>query len=463
MRSGSSRESSLIVGVILRILDIFFIVASARIAYNFYFDSWNVPEHYRLAYTAAALSVITLFPVFGAYRLDRGKSRLDDFGRAAFSLSSLFLLLALAAVLSKTSQSYSRVWYVLWFSLSLVTFCSNRLVFQLLLRFLRTKGYDKKCVVLVGTVDQINRVYSVLEKSVWTGLRVEKVFLLDGEDEKLLDSAMVSAGNLNDFEQMSMGLSVNEIWLCLPINRADQLQSLLNELSHTAATVRYVPDFFGFDLINHSVSQVGELPVVNLSVTPMEGWNRVLKWLEDKLLSLVILILVSPLMLALALGVKLSSPGPVFYRQERVGWNGRRFNMLKFRSMPVDNEKEGIQWGNARHKEITAFGRFIRATSLDELPQFINVLKGDMSIVGPRPERTVFVSQFKDEIPRYMQKHIVKAGITGWAQVNGWRGDTDLNKRVEHDMYYIENWSLVLDIKIILLTLFKGFVHKNAR
>jgi len=167
-------------------------------------------------------------------------------------------------------------------------------------------------------------------------------------------------------------------------------------------------------------------------------------------------------MVFLAIGVKLSSPGSVFYRQERVGWNGKTFMMFKFRSMPENVEGAGVQWGGAKHKHVTPFGAFIRKTSLDELPQFINVLKGDMSIVGPRPERPMFVEKFKDEIPDYMKKHLVKAGITGWAQINGWRGDTDLTKRIEHDLYYIENWSVWFDLRIILLTVFKGFINKNA-
>ena len=158
----------------------------------------------------------------------------------------------------------------------------------------------------------------------------------------------------------------------------------------------------------------------------------------------------------------MSSPGPILYRQERVGLNNQPFMMLKFRSMPVDTDQKGMAWGGSKDKVHTRFGRFIRKTSLDELPQFFNVLKGDMSIVGPRPERPQFVEQFKEEIPDYMRKHLVKAGITGWAQVNGWRGDTDLEARIEHDLYYIENWSIWFDLRIIALTLVRGFVHPNA-
>jgi putative colanic acid biosynthesis UDP-glucose lipid carrier transferase len=205
------------------------------------------------------------------------------------------------------------------------------------------------------------------------------------------------------------------------------------------------------------------LPIVSLSASPMDGTNRFVKAFEDRILAFIILLLITPVMLLIAIGVKLSSSGPVFFKQERLGWNGDVFTMFKFRSMPVDVEQDtGAIWAKAGEKRATKFGSFLRRTSLDELPQFINVLKGDMSIVGPRPERAIFVDKFKDEIPDYMQKHLVKAGVTGWAQINGWRGDTDLTKRIEYDMYYIENWSLWFDLKIIFMSVFKGFVHKNA-
>jgi putative colanic acid biosynthesis UDP-glucose lipid carrier transferase len=208
---------------------------------------------------------------------------------------------------------------------------------------------------------------------------------------------------------------------------------------------------------------VAGIPTLDVSVSPLHGVNRYIKEIEDRLLALIALLLISPLMLIIALGVKLSSPGPVFYKQERVGWNNRRFVILKFRSMPVDAEaNSGAVWAKPGEKRATRFGSFLRKTSLDELPQLINVLRGDMSLVGPRPERPDFVEVFKDQVPNYMKKHMVKAGITGWAQVNGWRGDTDLNQRIEHDLYYIQHWSIWFDLEIALRTVFTGFVNKNA-
>jgi len=187
-----------------------------------------------------------------------------------------------------------------------------------------------------------------------------------------------------------------------------------------------------------------------------------LKRAEDIVLSIIILTLISPIMLIVAFGVKVTSPGPIIYRQTRVTLNNKNFDMFKFRSMPIDTEKNGVQWGASKSKTNNKFSQFIRALNLDELPQFFNVLKGDMSIVGPRPERDIFIDKFAQDIPNYMGKHEVKAGITGWAQINGWRGDTSLERRIEFDLYYINNWTLWFDIKIIFLTIFKGFINKNS-
>lgn len=190
---------------------------------------------------------------------------------------------------------------------------------------------------------------------------------------------------------------------------------------------------------------------------------KVLKRTEDVILSIVILILVSPILLIIAIGIKVTSPGPVFYRQTRVTLNNKNFSMLKFRSMPESVEQHSVSWGGSQSKVNTKFGQFIRDTNLDELPQFLNVLNGDMSIVGPRPERDIFVDNFSKEIPDYAKKHMVKAGITGWAQINGWRGDTSLEKRIKFDLYYIKNWTLWFDIKIIFLTIFKSDISNTSQ
>jgi Undecaprenyl-phosphate glucose phosphotransferase len=224
-----------------------------------------------------------------------------------------------------------------------------------------------------------------------------------------------------------------------------------------------VPDVFGLASLRGGIEEFETLPIIHLRESPLYGWNRLLKRVFDIVVGAAALVGLSPMMLAIAVGIKLTSRGPVLYRQERMGLDGRRFSMLKFRSMVPDAEADtGPRWAVPDDPRRTGFGAFLRRASLDELPQLFNVLRGEMSLVGPRPERPSFVEDFRRRVPRYMLRHKVKAGITGWAQINGWRGNTSIEKRIEYDLYYIERWSLGFDIKILLQTIWLGFRHRNA-
>lgn len=381
------------------------------------------------------------------YRSWRGAQMPAMLAGVAARWAGLVGLLLLWLFVFKASQDFSRIWFVLWATAAMLLLWLERLVIYLFLRALRRRGFNLRHVALVGSGPAAENLKRRLASAGWSGYNIA-VAIPEATDA-------IALGRLSEVE-------LDEVWLALPLSNEAAIKDALHALRHSTASIRFVPDLFTLRLINHGVSDVLGVTMFDLSTSPMTGVNQLVKWLEDKVLSLLILLLISPLMILLALGVKLTSPGPVFYRQERVGLNNKPFHMLKFRSMPVDTEKTGVQWGGSAAKATTRFGQFIRKTSLDELPQFLNVLKGDMSIVGPRPERPMFVEQFKEEIPDYMKKHLVKAGITGWAQVHGWRGDTDLKTRIEYDLYYIENWSLWLDLKIIVMTVFKGFVNKNA-
>ena len=380
------------------------------------------------------------------YRSWRGSQIPSMLAGVSVRWAGLVGVLLLWLFVFKASDDFSRVWFLLWAIMSLVLLWVERLCIYLFLRTLRRKGFNLRHVALVGSGAAAENIKKRLSAAGWSGYKI------------VLDVPRADPGSLAALESAV----VDEVWLALSFSEEQAIKDALHALRHSTASIRFAPDLFALRLVNHGMSDVLGMPMYDLSTSPMTGVNQLIKWLEDKLLSALILLLISPLMLVLALGVKLTSRGPVFYRQQRVGLNNQPFNMLKFRSMPVDSEKDGVRWGGSAAKATTRFGQFIRKTSLDELPQFINVLKGDMSIVGPRPERPMFVEQFKEEIPDYMKKHLVKAGITGWAQVNGWRGDTDLKTRIEYDLYYIENWSIWFDLKIILLTIFKGFVNKNA-
>lgn len=380
------------------------------------------------------------------YRSWRGSQIPSMLAGVAARWAGLVGTILLWLFIFKASDDFSRVWFLLWTGMGLILLWVERICVYLFLRTLRRRGFNLRHVALVGSGSSAENIKKRLSSAGWSGYQI--VLTLPHTDAESLETLEAS--------------EVDEVWLALPFSQDQAIKDTLHALRHSTATIRFAPDLFTLRLVNHGITDVLGMPMYDLSVSPMTGVNQLIKWLEDKLLSSLILILISPLMLILALGVKLTSPGPIFYRQERVGLNNRPFYMLKFRSMPVGIEREGVKWGGAATKTTTWFGQFIRKTSLDELPQFLNVLNGDMSIVGPRPERPMFVEQFKEDIPDYMKKHLVKAGITGWAQVNGWRGDTDLKTRIEYDLYYIENWSLWLDLKIILLTIFKGFVNKHA-
>ncbi|MEK7828640.1 MAG: undecaprenyl-phosphate glucose phosphotransferase, partial [Deltaproteobacteria bacterium] len=259
------------------------------------------------------------------------------------------------------------------------------------------------------------------------------------------------------------GKGIDHVIIALAWEEHGKVIDVLKNIGEEMVDIQVIPDIYEFATIRGGIEEFDGLPIISLQDSPLYGWNMVIKRSFDVIFSIIAVILTVPVMLIVAVAIKLTSHGPIFYRQERMSIGGDTFQMLKFRSMKIDAEQEtGAVWAKMADPRRTWFGTFLRKTSLDELPQFFNVLKGDMSIVGPRPERPVFIEEFRKSIPKYMLRHKMKAGITGWAQVNGWRGDTDLKKRIEYDLYYIENWSFWFDLKIMWLTIWKGLINKNA-
>ncbi len=461
--SGLLRQYSSTLSTIMRLIDVLAVALGGVVAFGLRFGEWSLYPNYQIAVLLAALLTAAVFSRFGMYHSWRGKSRLFQLRMLTISWLTVLLILIVIAFMTKTSATFSRQWLAMWGITTWSLLFLFRLALAQILRVMRKQGWNHRRIVIVGAGNLGRDVAMRIREAAWTGLDI--VAFID-DDEKLcgtqIDGIKVKCG-IPELRALIETEDIDEVWLALPFPAERRIKEILHDLRHSTLTIRFVPDIFGFRLINHSVAEIAGLPILNLTESPMRGMNLFIKALEDKVLALIILIIASPVMIWCAIGVKRSSPGPIFYRQERVSWNGTPFKMLKFRSMPVEVEDEtGAVWAKPGENRATEFGAMLRRTSLDELPQFINVLKGDMSIVGPRPERPVFVEKFKDEIPLYMQKHLVKAGITGWAQVNGWRGDTDLNKRIEYDLYYIEHWSLWFDLKIIILTIAKGFVDKNA-
>jgi len=458
---------------LLRLSDWVLILVSGILSYyisNAYetFTAMGVqgtPASYLQVILLSIILSAIIFPVSGVYKVWRGSSTLTEIKQITIAWVMVAFTLAFLAFITKSGAEYSRSWIVIWFAGGWLALVSSRVVLRYVLRYLRSSGYNHRHIVIVGTGDQAAIVADRLQKSTWFGLEISALFS-SGHVSEYLPPWLSDKQFITDFDDLRKYVDeggVDQVWISLPHSEEETIREVINVLENTSAEIRYVPDIFEYQLMHHSLSEVAGVPVVNISYSAIDGANKIVKTVEDYVLATVLLIFASPLMAMIALGVKLSSPGPVLFRQKRVGWNGKEFTMLKFRSMPVEAEHEtGPVWASKLDNRATPFGSFLRKTSLDELPQLFNVLRGEMSLIGPRPERPVFVEQYKDEVPHYNKKHLVKAGLTGWAQVHGWRGNTCLHTRIEHDLYYIENWSLWLDIKIIFMTMFRGLVHKNA-
>ncbi|MCF6355828.1 MAG: undecaprenyl-phosphate glucose phosphotransferase [Candidatus Polarisedimenticolaceae bacterium] len=461
--NGYFREYVSTFSYLTRLLDVLSVICGGYIAYFLKFGMNTVVFHYQAAIFVASLFTLIVFPLTGIYRSFRGRTWLQQVQKLSVAWLYVIALLITTVFFTKSSGSYSREWMAVWVLLTIGMISLYRCAICYLLWVLHKKGIGKKKLIIVGAGKLGRHIYTTLKNQKISDFDV--LGFLDDAPElrhKEIDG-LPCLGGIDEINQIATNYQADEVIIALPLKCTQRVKDILYLLRHSTTTIRFVPNVFEFPLTNYSVTRVAGLHVYNLSETPLYGIRIHIKALEDKLLSFLILLGLSPLFLLIATAVKLSSPGPVFYKQQRVSWNGVCFDMLKFRSMPVDAEKNsGPQWARKNENRATRVGGFLRKTSLDELPQFINVLKGDMSIVGPRPERPVFVEKFKRKIPKYMQKHLVKAGITGWAQIHGWRGDTCLEKRIEHDLHYIENWSLLLDIKIIFLTVFKGFIHEHA-
>jgi putative colanic acid biosynthesis UDP-glucose lipid carrier transferase len=449
---------------ILRILDPALTALVGVAAYRIYLGSFSLPDHYLLFLAVGALAVATIFPMFRLYEPQRGAGVADELRRLVFAWMLLAALAGGAIFATKMGDTYSRVWVSAWLVGGFVLTTVSRMSVRLGLRALRLRGLTQRHVVIVGAGTLGRTVATRLLLSPWAGFSITGFY----DDNPASTGASVagrpvSATNECLLADVAAG-SIDQVWLALPLRADARIREILTMLRDHPVEVRFVPDIYSFHLLNHSVTEVAGLPVISLTETPMSGINRMVKAIEDYALATLLFAVASPLMLLIAIGVKLTSSGPVLYRQERVTWNGERFQMLKFRTMPVDAEAAtGPVWMRQGERRSTPIGTLLRRTSLDELPQFINVLRGEMSLVGPRPERPEFVERFRQQIPGYMQKHLVKAGITGWAQVNDLRGDSDLGQRIQYDLYYIDNWSLWFDLRILVLTLWHILKSHNAR
>jgi putative colanic acid biosynthesis UDP-glucose lipid carrier transferase len=444
--------------LVVPIVDVLAIVLSGLIAHWVRFGNFQLHDRYVLAIAIMALTAIHLNNLLCAYNRWRITSLFTLLGRLALAWFVVGILATSIIYFAHVAERYSRLWVGVTLILSFVMAGGARILAQVILRRARVKGKARRSVFLVGPGHNLVDVARGMRAAVGEGYSIAGIERLS------------QAPNNICLERLARRVSeseAREVWICVPLEMGSVVRAIFYALRNHTAELRFVPDFRDMHLLNHRMSEVAGRYAIDLSVSPMNGMARIIKRLEDIVIGGLISLIIALPCIAIAIGIKATSSGPVLFKQHRTGANGKRFKVYKFRSMEVHEEKTGVvSQATKEDPRVTRLGAFLRRTSLDELPQFYNVLQGRMSIVGPRPHALAHNEYYKELVQSYMWRHKVKPGITGWAQVNGLRGETDtldkMERRVEYDLWYIDNWSLWLDLRIIFLTIFKGFTSKNA-
>jgi len=431
-------------------------VAAYFLRFVFYHDAHLGLEVYLRLLVPTIPVYALLYHLTGLHESFRYKGFLTEAGKIIQANLFGLMILQMLAFLSKEVH-LSRMVFLLFCLLNISASSAMRYLLRHTLRKMRSGGRNLKHFLIVGWNDMAEEFCSKLIGNKVLGCYVD-AYLGTGTPSKKL-SFLPRAGRIQDLEKYLACHTPDEVVLCLEYEQYPQLQHLLEVCEKYGVKSSLLPLYAQYLPSRLYVEEIEGIPLMDLRHIPLdEPLNRILKRATDIVISLTALAALSPLLLLVAALVKITSPGPVFYSQERVGLNRRKFMMYKFRSMRTDDSgRDKTAWSTKTDDRRTPIGAFLRKFSIDELPQFYNVLRGDMSIVGPRPELPFFVDKFKEEVPMYMLKHLVRPGITGWAQVQGWRGDTDITQRIKCDLYYIENWSFLLDVKIMFLTAFCMF------
>ena len=403
-----------------------------------------------------------VFRKMGLYRPMRGVRRTRELWVLINSNAlSILLLISITYLFKEKSSQFSRLVFVYFWVFATAFTVLERSVLRFFLRELRRKGYNLRYMLIVGAgqvaADMVSRVRLHQE----LGVQLVGCLARVGTSSRGPGGIPI-VGTYEDLGDVLERADIDQIVVAVPLEDQHILPSIMAELKDSVLDIKIIPDLYQFASIGGAIEEFEGLPVISLQGCQLDGINLFSKRVLDVGIAGLALLILSPVLLIVGALVKLTSRGPILFKQERVSFDGTRFRIVKFRTMYMDAEAKGPGWTKPGDSRVTPLGRLLRSTSLDELPQLLNVLRGDMSLVGPRPERPVYIQQFRQRIPRYMLRHKVPAGITGWAQVHGWRGDTSIDKRIEYDLFYIENWSLLLDLRIILMTFLNGFKNRNA-
>ena len=463
---GTLRRHEAWVSSLQRLADVAVIVLAQMLARRMYHEAWG-----EQAMTVTVLGLLVYgfaAEVGGLYRPYRMETVVREIRDTLVSWLPVPLTLLAFWFFTKTSTHYSRVAASLWFVLAPVMLCTLRAGVRIVLRVLRAQGHNMRRVAILGCTKDAERLASALDELPWLGLELQGVY--DDRSEKRRHTSKhpkckVLGTSVDLVHQCRQG-AIDVVYVALPLRAELRTAGILAALADTTVTVYMVADFLYYSLLRAHWSHVGGIPVVSVHNSPFEGIVAWVKRLEDLVIGSLIVALTLIPMACVAIAIKVSSPGPVFFRQWRYGLCGKKIRILKFRTMTVCEDGPNVKQVSKNDLRVTKVGRFLRRTSLDEFPQFLQVLTGELSLVGPRPHAVAHNEQYRSLIHGYMLRHMVKPGITGWAQVNGWRGETaeldKMEQRVQHDLEYIRNWNLLLDLKIIFLTIFGAKKNRNA-
>ncbi|MCF7697259.1 undecaprenyl-phosphate glucose phosphotransferase [Mycetohabitans sp. B2] len=455
-------------GIVARLSDVLLVAAGAWLAHALrYNGSFDLTDAERSLVALSCALTLLVFPPLGIYRSWRGQTLYRLLSRVTLAWSAVVVLGLCFIFTLHRSNDISRLWLGTAVLACGALLLAGKLFIHVVLRKVRQSGKNQRSVIIVGTESYSRAVLDQMHAASEAGFRPVYVF----DDSGTAPSACIGGVPvLTDFAQLARIVragGIDEMWLALPLSHERAIQRIVREFRHDFVNLRFLPDVRSMTLFSQSVTEVLGMPAINLAANPVSDPQLWPKRVFDRLFALAVLVPLLPLFIVLGIAVKLSSPGPVLFKQKRKGVDGQEFEIFKFRTMRVHQEQHGVVRQASRHDaRITKVGAFLRRTSLDELPQFLNVLLGQMSVVGPRPHAIEHDDLYKELIDGYMYRYRIRPGITGWAQVNGYRGETrkveKMEARVKFDLFYIQNWTFWFDIKIILITLVKGFVGRNA-
>jgi Undecaprenyl-phosphate glucose phosphotransferase len=457
----------LITGLMARLFDVAMILAGAFVASQIRFDDGSQRSFYFAFVAFAAAFSLAVFPALGVYESWRGRSKRALCGHVALG----WLVVqgcAMALMFSLHRIDFvSRLWFVYWTGLSGAAMMAGRLVTHILLGRVRNAGLNLQQVGVAACGDHCDDIIRKMELSPAAGFRANALYNVRPETAAATTAPVKIFDEHAAFARYVREQNIGEVWLALPLTEERTILKLVDEFRNDLINIRFMPDVRTLALFEGSMTDLLGVPTINLAASPLPPNAMVQKEMFDRLFAAVAIVAVAPILLACAIAVKLSSAGPVFFKQRRKGADGRVFTIYKFRTMRLHQQKRGVlEQATRDDPRITRVGGFLRRTSLDELPQFFNVLRGDMSVVGPRPHALEHDDLYQNIVSGYIHRYRIKPGITGWAQINGFRGETDriekMEGRVAHDLYYLRNWSFRLDVKIIFATVFKGLHHPNA-